>query len=101
LRNVREFFANGGWEDYHFIEVMACPGGCINGGGQPYGEAWPLQQLMQSLYSIDKNMPRRRSHENPEIVALYDQCLGKPNSHEAHHLLHRTYTDRSCAYMPK
>lgn len=101
LRNVREFFAHGGWEEYQFIEIMACPGGCINGGGQPYGASWPLEQLMQGLYSIDKSMPRRRSHENPEIVALYEKYLGQPNSHEAHHLLHRTYTDRSCVFMPK
>jgi iron-only hydrogenase group A len=100
LANVREFFANGGWEEYHFIEVMACPGGCINGGGQPYGEAWPLQQLMQSLYTIDKGMPHRRSHENPEIKELYREYLGEPNSPEAHRLLHRKYVDRSCEYLP-
>jgi NADP-reducing hydrogenase subunit HndD len=101
LRNVRDFFASGGWEDYHLVEVMACPGGCINGGGQPYGEGWPLEQLMASLYTIDKKMPRRRSHENPEIKALYKRYLGEPNSEEAHHLLHRQYRDRSEVFLPR
>jgi iron-only hydrogenase group A len=101
LQNVRDFFAQGGWEDYHFIEVMACPGGCINGGGQPYSEHWPLRRLMESLYGIDKNMSWRRSHENPEIVDLYEQYLGAPNSEKAHHLLHRSYVDRSMDYLPQ
>lgn len=100
LRNVREFFAHGGWEDYHLIEVMACPGGCINGGGQPYGEGWPLDRLMKSLYLIDRNLPLRRSHENPEIIALYEKYLKEPNSPEAHRLLHREYEDRSHVLKP-
>ncbi|NLN19289.1 MAG: 4Fe-4S binding protein [Firmicutes bacterium] len=100
LRNVRNFFDQGGWENYHLIEVMACPGGCINGGGQPYGEGWPLDRLMKSLYLIDKNLPRRRSHENPEIKMLYEKYLGEPNSEEAHRLLHREYKDRSYVLMP-
>ncbi len=100
LANVKQFFAAGGWEDYHLIEVMACPGGCINGGGQPYGDDWPLAHLVQTIYNMDKNMPRRRSHENPEIVALYDKFLGHPNSHVAHGLLHREYQDRSAVFVP-
>ena len=100
LSNVKEFFAKGGWENYHLIEVMACPGGCINGGGQPYNEDWPLEQLVSSIYRIDKNMPRRRSHENPEIIALYKRYLERPNSHEAHRLLHREYKDRSSVFNP-
>ncbi len=100
LRNVREFFAKGGWEEYHLVEVMACPGGCINGGGQPYGEGWPLDKLMKSLYTIDRNLPLRRSHENPEIKALYEKYLKEPNAPEAHKLLHREYKDRSYVFMP-
>jgi iron-only hydrogenase group A len=100
LRSVREFFARDGWENYHLIEVMACPGGCINGGGQPYGEGWPLDELMKSLYIIDTNLPLRRSHENPEIAALYEKYLGEPNSPEAHRLLHREYKDRSYVLVP-
>jgi len=100
LSNVKEFFAKGGWENYHLIEVMACPGGCINGGGQPYNEDWPLEQLVSSIYRIDKNMSRRRSHENPEIIALYKRYLERPNSHEAHRLLHREYKDRSSVFNP-
>lgn len=101
LSNVKEFFASGGWENYHLIEVMACPGGCINGGGQPYNENWPLEQLVSSIYSIDKSMTQRCSHENPEIITLYQRYLEQPNSHEAHRLLHRAYQDRSAIFNPK
>ncbi|MFZ5354341.1 MAG: NADH-dependent [FeFe] hydrogenase, group A6 [Bacillota bacterium] len=88
-----------GEADYHFVEVMACPGGCINGGGQPIimdkEKTEEVKKLRaQGLYTIDKENKVRKSHENAEVKALYDEYLGKPNSHEAHHLLHTHYTKR-------
>ncbi|WP_346890672.1 NADH-dependent [FeFe] hydrogenase, group A6 [Clostridium sp. UBA3887] len=81
---------------YHFIEVMACPGGCINGGGQPYSnEQYSLiEKRMNALYSEDANKVIRKSHENPEIINLYDEFLGKPNGEKSHHLLHTHYINR-------
>ncbi len=81
---------------YHFIEVMACSGGCINGGGQPYSnEQYSLiEKRMNALYSEDANKVIRKSHENPEIIKLYDKFLGKPNGEKSHHLLHTHYINR-------
>ncbi|GAA0779339.1 NADH-dependent [FeFe] hydrogenase, group A6 [Clostridium subterminale] len=81
---------------YHFIEVMACPGGCINGGGQPYSnEQYSLiEKRMNALYSEDVNKVIRKSHENPEIIKLYNEFLGKPNGEKSHHLLHTHYINR-------
>lgn len=79
--------------DYHFIEIMACPGGCIGGGGQPK-EAKPSlvrQARAEGLYEIDKNAPLRSSHENPDVQELYASWLGEPNGVKAHHLLHTHY----------
>lgn len=94
LEKVRNGEAN-----YHFIEVMACPGGCINGGGQPIiidksktEEVCKLRA--QGLYNIDQEMPLRKSHKNPEIKALYDEYLGEANGDKAHHLLHTHYVKR-------
>ncbi len=89
-----------GEADYHFIEVMACPGGCVNGGGQPHqpGEVRNFHDLRAEraagLYGQDKNMKLRKSHENPFIKELYDTYLEKPGSHKAHHILHTTYVKR-------
>lgn len=89
-----------GEADYHFIEVMACPGGCVNGGGQPHqpGEVRNFHDLRAEraagLYGQDKNMKLRKSHENPFIKELYDSYLEKPGSHKAHHILHTTYVKR-------
>lgn len=88
-----------GEADYHFIEIMACPGGCINGGGQPIiidkdKTAEVCRQRAQGLYSIDRDMPLRKSHKNPEVKALYDEYLGEANGHKAHHLLHTHYVKR-------
>ena len=89
-----------GEADYHFIEVMACPGGCVNGGGQPHqpGEVRNFIDLRaeraKGLYGQDKNMTLRKSHENPFIKELYDTYLEKPGSHKAHHILHTTYVKR-------
>ena len=89
-----------GEADYHFIEVMACPGGCVNGGGQPHqpGEVRNFYDLRaeraKGLYSEDKKMKLRTSHENPFVKELYDTYLEKPGSHKAHHILHTTYVKR-------
>jgi len=81
---------------YHFVEVMACQGGCIGGGGQPYSlDGKILQKRMASVYSIDERMTLRRSHENPSIQKIYEDFFDKPLSHLAHDLLHTHYTDRS------
>eukprot|EP00878_Enallax_costatus_P003750 GHUV01003966.1.p1 GENE.GHUV01003966.1~~GHUV01003966.1.p1 ORF type:complete len:391 (+),score=137.76 GHUV01003966.1:476-1648(+) len=77
---------------YDFVEVMACPGGCIGGGGQPRStDKQILQKRQQAMYTLDERHTLRRSHENPFIQALYEQFLGEPNSHKAHELLHTHY----------
>ncbi|AEE96448.1 NADH-dependent [FeFe] hydrogenase, group A6 [Mahella australiensis] len=89
-----------GQEHYDFIEIMGCPGGCINGGGQPILTAqqrWDIDikaERAKALYQEDRDMPIRKSHENPQIKAIYNEFLGKPNSHTAHELLHTHYTER-------
>ncbi len=88
-----------GEANYHFVEVMGCPGGCINGGGQPIimdkEKTDEVKRLRaEGLYTIDRERKLRKSHENPEVKALYDEYLEKPNSHKAHHLLHTHYTKR-------
>lgn len=89
-----------GEKTYHFIEIMACPGGCVNGGGQPIVSAQdrlnldPRIERAKALYKADDEMIYRKSHENPMIKKLYDEYLEKPNSHRAHHLLHRHYVKR-------
>lgn len=82
--------------EYHAIEIMACPHGCVNGGGQPFNHADinVIQKRAEALYEEDRSKPKRMSHENPEIIALYDEFLEKPNSHKAHELLHTTYVKR-------
>jgi len=91
LNNIRE-----GKADYQIIEIMACPGGCIDGGGQPFihGNQDILEKRMNALYEEDKNKPIRKSHKNPEIIKLYEEFLEKPNSHKAHELLHTKYEKR-------
>ncbi|MBQ4036705.1 MAG: iron hydrogenase small subunit [Clostridia bacterium] len=97
-----------GKSKYHFIEIMGCPGGCINGGGQPYVRECflPNEDLdivdtykakrAAALYSEDERQTVRQSHNNPQIKALYDEFLGEPNSHLAHELLHTGYAAREC-----
>ncbi|MGD9517933.1 MAG: NADH-dependent [FeFe] hydrogenase, group A6 [Armatimonadota bacterium] len=81
---------------YHFIEIMACPGGCLGGGGQPIPTSPEIRQARaDAIYQADQEMPIRRSHENPSIQALYERFLGKPLSERSHHLLHTQYTPRS------
>ena len=74
---------------------MACPGGCIGGGGQPYGTTNETREKrIESTYLVDGKMVYRKSHENPSIEELYEEYLGKPLSHKAHLLLHTSYQDR-------
>nr|WNF20821.1 hydrogenase [synthetic construct] len=81
-----------GESKYDFIEVMACPGGCIGGGGQPRSaDKQILQKRQAALYNLDEKSTLRRSHENPSIRELYDTYLGEPLGHKAHELLHTHY----------
>ncbi|ACL69390.1 NADH-dependent [FeFe] hydrogenase, group A6 [Halothermothrix orenii] len=83
-------------DDYHFIEIMACPGGCVGGGGQPYPTNEETIRLRaQGLYRDDKEHQIRKSHENPVVKKLYEEFLGKPLSHKSHELLHTGYVVRS------
>ena len=90
-----------GEKQYAFIEVMACPGGCVNGGGQPIVSAQTKMDVdvrverAKALYGEDREKPLRKSHENAEIKQIYAEFLGKPGSHLAHELLHTTYQARS------
>ena len=101
LDEIRE-----GKSKYQFIEIMGCPGGCINGGGQPYVKPCFLpnedidildtykEKRAKALYSEDERQVIRQSHNNPQIKELYEKYLGEPNSHKAHELLHTTYAAR-------
>lgn len=89
-----------GEANYHFIEIMGCPGGCVNGGGQPQQPGTvrnftDIRSLRaKALYDQDAAMPVRKSHENPSIIKLYEEYLGEPGSHKAHKILHTTYVKR-------
>ncbi|MEF9969191.1 MAG: NADH-dependent [FeFe] hydrogenase, group A6 [Ruthenibacterium sp.] len=93
-----------GEKNYHFIEFMACPGGCVNGGGQPTQPAsvrnfTDLKALRASaLYGQDDNMPVRKSHENPLLKKIYADYLGEPGGEKAHHILHTSYAKREKLY---
>lgn len=99
LGNARKLLEEikAGRSEFHAIEIMSCPGGCIGGGGQPYhhGDVEILKKRQKALYSEDKNKVLRKSHQNPHIVKLYEEFLEKPMSEKAHHLLHTKYFDRS------
>jgi iron-only hydrogenase group A len=97
LANARKLLDSikKGEKEFHFIEVMACPGGCINGGGQHIGaEEDAIKSRMKSLYDIDDKETIKVSHKNPEIIALYDEFLKEPLGHCSHKLLHTTYRKR-------
>ncbi len=80
---------------YHFIEIMACPGGCLGGGGQPFPVDNEIRlKRMQAIYDEDRNLPLRKSHENPEIIQIYKEFLEEPLSHKSHKLLHTSYVKR-------
>ncbi|MBN2167447.1 MAG: iron hydrogenase small subunit [Marinilabiliaceae bacterium] len=82
--------------NYHFIEVMACPGGCIGGGGQPIPTNYVIRKKRtDAIYSEDEGKPIRKSHENPEIKMVYDDFLKEPLGHKSHKLLHTHYTPRN------
>jgi NADP-reducing hydrogenase subunit HndD len=85
-----------GKSNYHAIEIMACPGGCIGGGGQPYihGDTSILRARQKAIYQEDAGKKLRKSHENPHIIKLYEDFLGKPLGDRAHQLLHTHYFDR-------
>ncbi len=98
LGNARELLemVKSGEKQFHIIEIMACPGGCIGGGGQPYhhGDMEILRKRNGVLYAEDAGKPERKSHENPYIIELYEKYLGKPLSEKSHHLLHTHYFKR-------
>ncbi|MEA3316798.1 MAG: NADH-dependent [FeFe] hydrogenase, group A6 [Bacteroidota bacterium] len=80
---------------WHFIEIMACPGGCLGGGGQPIPTTPEIRQKRaDAIYAEDEGLPIRKSHENPEIVEIYKDFLGEPLGHKSHELLHTHYTER-------
>ncbi|MBQ7822219.1 MAG: iron hydrogenase small subunit [Clostridia bacterium] len=101
-KNAKELLnkVKSGEVEVDFIEIMACPGGCVNGGGQPVQNATVrstvnLRELRASvLYNADKKMDLRKSHENSAVKKLYDEFLGEPNSHKAHEILHTSYVKR-------
>ncbi len=85
-----------GEADFHFIEIMACPGGCLGGGGQPIPTNPEIRQKRtEAIYAEDSDLPFRKSHENPEIQKLYKDFLGEPLGEKSHHLLHTKYTRRA------
>jgi NADP-reducing hydrogenase subunit HndD len=99
LGNARKLLEDieSGKSRFHAIEIMACPGGCIGGGGQPYhyGESEILKKRASAIYREDAGKPIRKSHENPYIRNLYQEFLGKPMGDRSHHLLHTQYFDKS------
>ncbi len=95
-RMLMEKLKAGELKDCHFIEVMACPGGCIGGGGQPICANPDVRQRRAAgIYRLDKGMKLRKSHENPAIIELYERFLGEPLGEKSHKLLHTSYTPRS------
>jgi NADP-reducing hydrogenase subunit HndD len=99
LGNARKLLdeVRAGTSNYHAIEIMACPGGCIGGGGQPYHHGYSeiLRQRAAAIYTEDERKTIRKSHENPSIIRLYSEFLGEPGSKKAHSLLHTHYFPKS------
>jgi len=102
LSNAKKLLemVKNGEKEYHFIEIMACPGGCIMGGGQPIVHAKVKEKVdvaklrASAIYDEDRSLPIRKSHENPTVKRLYEEFLGHPNSEKAHHILHTHYKKR-------
>lgn len=102
LGNARKLLdkIKAGEADYHFVEIMACPGGCVNGGGQPIQpsnvRSWTdlRTERAKAIYEEDRELPIRKSHENPKVKALYEEYLGEPGGHKSHELLHTHYAKR-------
>jgi len=97
LGNARKAMelVKSGEADWHFVEIMACPGGCIGGGGNPLRTSLKMKPRLDAVYRLDKGLPLRKAHENPAVKALYEEYLGEPAGHRSHALLHTVYTDRS------
>jgi NADH-quinone oxidoreductase subunit G/[NiFe] hydrogenase diaphorase moiety small subunit/NADP-reducing hydrogenase subunit HndD len=98
LKNARTIMDQiaAGESPYHFIEIMACPGGCIGGGGQPIPTNDEIRKKrIAAIYAEDESMTIRKSHENPEIVQVYEEFLEKPLGHKSHELLHTKYRKRN------
>ena len=103
LGNARQLLekVKAGEADYHFIEIMGCPGGCVNGGGQPQVSGTVRNTVdvqgirAKVLYDNDAAKTIRKSHENPSIKKVYEEYFGEPGSHKAHEVLHTTYVKRS------
>ena len=94
-RQVLEGIKSGRFKDYHFIEIMCCPGGCIGGGGQPQPTSEEIRKARtRAIYDDDEAMTIRKSHENPAVQKLYEEFLGQPLSHKSHEVLHTHYTPR-------
>ncbi|MGQ9497148.1 MAG: NADH-dependent [FeFe] hydrogenase, group A6 [Desulfotomaculales bacterium] len=99
-RALMEKVKAGDLKDYHFIEIMCCPGGCIGGGGQPIPTGTAIREMrIGGCYARDRVLQYRKSHENPQIKAIYAEFLGEPLGHKSHELLHTTYTARG--FCPK
>lgn len=96
-KNLTKFMESGTMDKYHFVEVMACPGGCVNGGGQPHVNNLDVEKVdikavrASVLYNQDKNASIRKSHENPAIKKMYEVYMGEPGHGKAHELLHFKY----------
>lgn len=104
LGNARKLITNIKRKEayYDFVEVMACPGGCVGGGGQPITDGFEMaEERAEELYVIDKNCPIRFSHENPAIQTVYKEYLGEPLSEKAHHLLHTNHEEWEMPRAPK
>jgi len=96
MDKIRAQIKETGKSEYLFVEVMACPGGCVGGGGQPFGNSLAMRARRgERLYQDDRNLPVRCSHHNPSIVKIYEEWLEKPGSHKAHKLLHTHYYKRN------
>jgi NADH-quinone oxidoreductase subunit G/NADP-reducing hydrogenase subunit HndD len=97
LGNARKLMdkIRSGEADFHFIEIMGCPGGCIGGGGQPIPTNLEIRaKRIDGIYTVDERMTIRKSHENPAVKALYEEFLGLPLGHKSHELLHTHYVPR-------
>ena len=103
MDELRADLAAGKTPKYHIIEIMACPGGCVAGGGQPFhgGDYEKVKARGAGLYAIDANKPKRKSHQNEDIKKLYAEFLGERGGHNAHTYLHTHYFDRSNPYAKK
>jgi iron-only hydrogenase group A len=108
LGNARKLIEEvlSGKKNYHFVEIMACPGGCIGGGGQPIlnnkiDRLERIKERAESLYALDRQTILRKSHQNPAIVSLYKEYLEEPLGHKSHQLLHTTYQPRLACVPPQ